>query len=391
MLLESLRQSEDDCVEALAAFSGHRVDLIEVCCGPNSLLSQTVVEHGGTAERVGLFNGFDLSSNKGFEKAKKFIAAKRPRWLWFSLPCGPTSSIQNLNELTPEGLAKSLKRKRKSRQTVKNCVALAKEHVDGGNDIGWEWPRNNQAWHFPEMKRFLGYLEMVDRCFDAKLDGCMVGVVAPDNGIPMRKPWQIVSTSSEMAVRLSITCDGQHEHTQCLGHDRAAFSAFYPRKMCRLITKVVLSTTGSCFGVLDAKGNEEPTKDEIESISPEALKQMKDAIHKLHTRSGHPSNQSLVSCLRARGVPRIVLALAKEHKCDSCQEVRLPTPHQKVTLSKAEVLWHTLQIDMGQVRVGDEVIHVMCCLCWMGPPTISTFVRCSATTTPNPEIAQLRN
>eukprot|EP00435_Cladocopium_sp_Y103_P060805 s110_g22.t1 len=145
LLVQSLSQAEEDVVEVLATFDSQRVDLVEVCCGPNSLLAETVISLAGTAERLGLFNGYDLSTPQGYEKAKKRIAQLKPRWLWFSLPCGPTSNIQNLNERTPEGLAKSLKRKRRSRGVSKVVLALAKEHVcdschevrlyDGGHDI----------------------------------------------------------------------------------------------------------------------------------------------------------------------------------------------------------------------------------------------------------------
>ena len=361
-LTSTLKQTEEDVVEVLTTLKQDRIDLIEVCCGPNSLLGETVVSQAGKAERIGLFNGFDMSTKQGYEKARKFIARRNPRWLWFSLPCGPTSPIQNLtDELTPEGLTKSLKRKQKSRRTCKNCVALGKEHVERNGDLGWEWPRGNQAWNFPEVKWFLEFLESRDLYFPAKLDGCMVGVIAPDCGVPMKKPWLIVSTNRDMSMRLGIRCSGQHEHVECLGHDRAAHSAFYPPKMCKMITRVVLSSRNIqpvVFGVDDV-----PTKDKFGNISPESLKHMKEAIHKLHVRSGHPSNQALVNCLRARGVSRVVLALAKEHTCDSCQEVRLLKPHTHVSMSKSEVLWRTMQMDFGQVRVGDEVVHVLFMVC----------------------------
>ena len=161
-LVTALTQSEDDMVEAFTTFSSNRVDLVEVCCGPNSLLSQVVEQFGGTSERIGLFNGFDMSTSKGLEKARRLVAQRRPRWLWFALPCGPTSPIQHLNELTPEGLARSLKRKQKSRKTCRNCVKLAEEHVLEGGDIGWEWPRNNEAWYFPEVKRFMKFYGAVN-------------------------------------------------------------------------------------------------------------------------------------------------------------------------------------------------------------------------------------
>ena len=37
------------------------------------------------------------------EKVQKIIDEKKPRWVWVSYPCGPTSHIQHLNEISEEG------------------------------------------------------------------------------------------------------------------------------------------------------------------------------------------------------------------------------------------------------------------------------------------------
>ena len=115
-------------------------------------------------------------------------------------------------------------------------------------------------------------------------------------------------------------------------------------------------TTG-VEGVQEA--GEEPRN---ETISMEELKGIKAAITKLHLRSGHPTNTALANCLRARGVPKHVVQLALKYKCyscHSCQEVRLPTPHAKVSMHKSNTQWDTLQLDIGQLHVGNTVIHFL--------------------------------
>lgn len=67
--------------------------------------------------------------------------------------------------------------------------------------------------------------------FEAKLDGCRVGVVAPDVGKCMKKPWTIMSSDQGLAHLLDLPCQGDHEHVGCVGNLRAASSAMYPRKM----------------------------------------------------------------------------------------------------------------------------------------------------------------
>lgn len=85
-----------------------------------------------------------------------------------------------------------------------------------------------------------------------------------------------------------------------------------------------------------------------EPISEKDLTNMKEAIRKLHVRSGHLSNRALASTLKSRGVDRQLVQLAYEHRCDDCKEVHLPVLHRNVTLHQTETLWHTLQVDIGQ-------------------------------------------
>ena len=78
------------------------LDLMELCCEKDSLLSTCMEKSGGTAFRAGLHNGFDLMTESGTELASAAVYRLRPKLLWVSFPCGPTSPIQALNEVTDE-------------------------------------------------------------------------------------------------------------------------------------------------------------------------------------------------------------------------------------------------------------------------------------------------
>ena len=54
-------------------FHTGRADLMELCCVDNSNLSQAITDANGVAMRCGLFNGFDLGTNKGLVRAKHLI------------------------------------------------------------------------------------------------------------------------------------------------------------------------------------------------------------------------------------------------------------------------------------------------------------------------------
>ena len=74
------------------------VNLIEVCCSATSGLTERIFQKGGRAYRVGLENHMDMSTDVGYLKASDFANALRPEWMWFSLPCGPNSPVQNWNQ-----------------------------------------------------------------------------------------------------------------------------------------------------------------------------------------------------------------------------------------------------------------------------------------------------
>ena len=362
LLEQSLRIACEEIECSLMALPSSQADLIEVCCGPDSTLTATIQQKGGTAERVGLHNDMNMTTEKGFKRARSLCETFRPRYLWLSPICGPTSPIQHLNEKTEEQKRKLEQKRKVSRKMARNCITLAEDQLARGGHIVWEWPKGNEGWFFKEVSKFFEKLQKNGLCHEAVLHGCMVGVVAPDCGIAMKKPWRIRTTDPNLAKVLSIPCNGKHEHVECLGHNRAAASAFYPIKMCRLVARHVL-TEGTnmlfpVFGNEEEKPKENPEL-EMPPMSTKELKDLKGVIHQLHVRSGHPTNSALVNCLKARGVPKHVLEIAKEHTCDSCHEVRLAKPHGKVSLQKCETLWHTVQMDIGQLKIGKSVLHFL--------------------------------
>ena len=75
-----------------------RLDLLEVCAPWDSPLAKAVREQGGTAMAIGVHNGFDLSTREGFLKAAALVRETKPRYIHFSPPCCPWSSLQNANQ-----------------------------------------------------------------------------------------------------------------------------------------------------------------------------------------------------------------------------------------------------------------------------------------------------
>ena len=86
---------------------------------------------------------------------------------------------------TDEQREKLRKKQKYARKMSKACLQLAEEQPMRGGHMTWEWPRRNKAWKYKEVQRFFYNLERQGKVFEACLDGCQVGVIAPGNGLPM--------------------------------------------------------------------------------------------------------------------------------------------------------------------------------------------------------------
>ena len=336
-----------------------QLKLLEMCCPPNSALSSMVEQFGGRAARITEKN-MNLTTASGFEQALSFLRKERPEWVWVSFPCGATSPIQNFNELDEWGKAQSMERKRKSRRLVRRGLRLLREHVlEHGGHFAWEWPRHNEAWKWREVQEFLKEVHEKVGIYKTLLDGCQVGV-EDGNGLPVKKPWQIYTTDRDMAATLNIQCPGHHKHGECLGGQVAKKSGFYPPKMVRLISRqmfkprVALEVDGEIFGAKEVQEESMP-----EGLTPTDWKRIKEVVHRLHVRAGHPSRDALERSLKSRGAHPFVIAAARHLHCDDCAETKKPVPGARSSFQRADTIWHTLQMDCAQFHVGKQIVHVL--------------------------------
>ena len=92
-------------------FDPKRIDLLELCAPWDSPLAAAVERQGGTVLRLGLHNGYDMSTRRGLLGALAVVRRVRPRYVHMSPPCFPFSVMQNANQRTPEQI-EALERKK---------------------------------------------------------------------------------------------------------------------------------------------------------------------------------------------------------------------------------------------------------------------------------------
>ena len=103
--------------EALQSLvSTDRCLLLEVACGPDSVLTNTMRDITGdpkSAERCSLWNGCDLGTGKGVRTVLDKVDLLKPQHVWMSPVCGPYSIMQQANQRT-ESQRQDLEEKRRA-------------------------------------------------------------------------------------------------------------------------------------------------------------------------------------------------------------------------------------------------------------------------------------
>ena len=72
-----------------------RVDVAEICCTSDRLLSGAVTASGGCGAQYSHWNGFDLITKAGTDKLKEDLVNKKPRVVWMTPPCATQRTQQS--------------------------------------------------------------------------------------------------------------------------------------------------------------------------------------------------------------------------------------------------------------------------------------------------------
>ena len=326
--------------------------VLELCCEEDSGLTKALELRGGRGIRCGLFNGCDLNKKSGFNKVFGLIRDEKPDAVWVALPCGPTSSIQELNMLIPEGYAKIQAKIAKSRKLAGKAVTLMEVQVNQGGEVIQEWPKYNKGWNFKTIQHFWSRREH----HEAYVDGCAYDLRAPCGGL-IKKPWRLKSATRRI-WKMQKLCSCTAPHVPCEGGTLTRQTAFYPIKMCQQAARMIEEIHGDfeekSFGVEDVTDCD---MDCLKPYTDQEVQKTAAEVLKLHKKLGHPSRQAFLKMLRDRGAGKMIRTLASVVHCSDCQEAAIPPARRAVTLEQSTELWEVLQVDNMEVTIGDTVYH----------------------------------
>ena len=211
-----------------------RVELLEIACEPDSILSKTFQDKTGRSDaacRSSLRCGHDLATREGLLLVLEQVRSLRPKRLWISPPCGAYSPLQNINQRTPAQI-QALKSKRATANLIyASTLEIAKTCLQIGIHVTVELSERCEAWRLPVFQK----LRFEMGLFTAVTKGCSVGLKGQDGHLT-QKGWRIVTTHERLAEALHKTCKcpTNYKHAKCEAKN-ATTSAGCTKEYARLV------------------------------------------------------------------------------------------------------------------------------------------------------------
>lgn len=147
--------------------------LLEVACSTDSVLTTMMHEltgQSGSAHRLSIWNGFDLTTNSGLKAVLDKIDVLRREHVWLSPDCGPYSIMQNVNQRSPEQCEALAEKRRDALKQYTACSVIFRYCYQRGIHTTWELSQTCQAWRLPLLQK----LAVLDGVHFAKVRGCQL-------------------------------------------------------------------------------------------------------------------------------------------------------------------------------------------------------------------------
>ena len=220
------------------------LDLVEVYADKGRVSAQ-VLEMDGTAIRVGLAWGHDLTRSRDRRLLFQLIEFVPVKHVLGAFPCTAFCAWVRLNLARGADLSRTLA---EGKGHLALAMQVAGKQRKRGGHVHLENPLTSHAWVEP-----VAVKELTSKRSDgspaylaARLDQCTFPL-RPEGGRvadgPHKKPTLIHTTDSDMALAMSRTCTGNHEPIQVQGSYTKAAST-YPVAMAKAMADVIMKPDG---------------------------------------------------------------------------------------------------------------------------------------------------
>ena len=226
-----LRDYEEGLYQSLR--DPQRMFLVELACSPTSVLTEEARKKGLKAERLSIWNGYDLASNDGVTKALKFIEQEAPEHLWISTECTPFSPMQNVNQRNPKQVQDLETKRTEARHQHTGALIVAWYAYARGTQVSWEWSRRCRAWKWKPLEEW----RAICRTQTSIISACQVNLRNSRTGAPLGKEWRVESTSASFGHAIHLPCPSKEcksKHGPSEGSDLRG-TAFYSPEFARRV------------------------------------------------------------------------------------------------------------------------------------------------------------
>ena len=205
----------------------------EIACAPHSWLSEACQRQGLQPRRINLEQGYDLYRKETWERMKVLRSKKKPRKLWFSLPCAKFCCWTYLNYASrPEELRQARKKERKMLWYMNDFV-MDRHSLQSSRhqDLLRVDSSMSRVARTPmvDLETFLAALDIP--WLSCRIDGCVYGMMDSRGEHHLHKKWLVKTTCEHFhATYKTKVCHGGHSHTLIQGAETAK-SAYYPWKL----------------------------------------------------------------------------------------------------------------------------------------------------------------
>ena len=206
----------------------------EIACSPHSWLSESASAHGLAPRRVNYQAGYDLYKEATWEQLRDLRQQKRPRRLWFSLPCTKWCPWTAVNFRDSERKEVLEAQRRKERKMLRHAAKFIMETLqdDPDVDIYGEWPTRCLGWSQQAMLDLKAWLDQNDfPWLPCRVDGCVYGLRDSHGEAFVHKRWTIMTSNERFHHEYrSKLCPGNHTHSSITGGETSR-TAYYPWRM----------------------------------------------------------------------------------------------------------------------------------------------------------------
>ncbi|CAK9114764.1 Integrase catalytic domain-containing protein [Durusdinium trenchii] len=195
---------------AMDLIQDQRDGLWEFACAPDSWLTKASERQGLHCKRVNLHQGYDLYQPATWERLAHERKVKRPKRLWFSLPCTKWCPWTRLNYQGPERQELLESYRRRERRMLGYAARFIKDALEEDPEtfIYWEWPKECLGWHQRALQDLQAYME--EQCIpwqQCRIDGCCYDLKSIDGTGFIHKKWRINTTDEGFWSRFKAkTC-----------------------------------------------------------------------------------------------------------------------------------------------------------------------------------------